>query len=279
MNLIVHGASGHMGRLLCDLAEQQGHTIIAKVAADFPEAPIPSVPQSSAASLPQPAAAAATAAPTPAAVVCRKFAAIPAANLAAADCVIDFSNHSATGELLSFCVAQNLPLVLATTGQTDDEKVAISNAAQEIPLFFSANMSVGIAVLADLAQRAAAAFPAADIEIVEIHHNRKLDVPSGTALLLAKKIQNVRNNSVLLVGRHENGKRTPQEIGIHSLRLGNEVGTHEILISTGNETLTLTHKAESRALFADGALRAALWLCGKPAGLYNMQDLMEGNTI
>ena len=135
-------------------------------------------------------------------------------------------------------------------------------------------MSIGIAVLADLARRAAAAFPTADIEIVEIHHNQKLDVPSGTALLLAKSIQNVRKNATLLIGRHENGKRTAQEIGIHSLRLGNEVGTHEVLISTGNEVITLKHEAKNRALFADGALAAAAWLIGRPAGLYSMQDMM-----
>ena len=136
-------------------------------------------------------------------------------------------------------------------------------------------MSLGVAVLADLARRAAAAFPAADIEIVEIHHNRKLDVPSGTALMLANAIREVRESATLLVGRHENGKRTAQEIGVHSIRLGDEVGTHEILISTGSETLTLKHQAHSRALFAEGALTAAAFLVGKPAGLYRMEDLLK----
>ena len=135
-------------------------------------------------------------------------------------------------------------------------------------------MSIGIAVLGDLAKKAAAAFPQADIEIIEAHHNQKLDVPSGTALLLAHQIQQVRQDSTLLIGRHENGRRTAQEIGIHSLRFGAEVGMHEILISTGSETLTLKHKAESRSLFADGALKAAAFLSGKPAGLYTMQDLV-----
>ena len=163
---------------------------------------------------------------------------------------------------------------LAGTGHTPAEKQAIVEAAGDIPVFFSANMSIGVAVLADLARRAAAALPDADIEIVEIHHNQKLDVPSGTALMLAKRIQSARPDSTLLIGRSENGRRTAQEIGIHSIRLGNEVGTHEILISTGNEVLTLKHEAKSRALFADGALAAAAWLIGKPAGLYSMQDIM-----
>ena len=135
---------------------------------------------------------------------------------------------------------------------------------------------LGIAVLAELAQKAAAMFPDADIEIVETHHNQKLDVPSGTALLLANGIKAVRPEAEFVIGRHENGKRTKQQIGIHSLRLGSETGTHEILISTGSETLTLTHRAENRALFAEGALRAASWLMGKPAGLYAMRDLIGG---
>lgn len=242
MNVIVHGATGRMGQLICQLAEQNGHTIAARVAVDAPEGPgwFRSLSE------------------------CRT----------PADCVIDFSNHAATQELLSFCTANRLPVVIATTGQTAEERAAITAAAEDIPVFFSANMSIGVAVLADLAQRAASAFPNADIEIIEIHHNQKLDVPSGTALLLARGIQSVRPGSTLLVGRHENGKRTAQEIGIHSIRLGSEVGTHEILISTGNEVLSLKHEAKSRALFADGALAAASWLAGKPAGLYHMQDMM-----
>ena len=131
-----------------------------------------------------------------------------------------------------------------------------------------------MALLAELAAKAAAVFPNADIEIVEKHHNQKLDVPSGTALLLAHRIQEVREDTVLLVGRHENGKRTAREIGIHSLRLGNEVGTHEIIIATGSETITLKHEAENRALFANGALAAAAFLAGKPAGQYSMRDII-----
>ena len=117
-------------------------------------------------------------------------------------------------------------------------------------------------------------FPEADIEIVEKHHNRKLDIPSGTALMLAGSIKKVRNTAEFVIGRHENGKRRPEEIGIHSLRYGNEVGTHEIIISNGNETITLKHEAENRSLFAEGALKAAAFLIGKPAGLYSMKDMI-----
>ena len=189
-----------------------------------------------------------------------------------ADCVIDFSNHLGTVKLLDYCVSKKLPVVVATTGQTAEEKEAIYEAAKKIPVFYSANMSLGVAALSDLAKRAAAMFPEADIEIVETHHNRKLDVPSGTALLLADSIKEVRPQAVYNIGRPDNGKRTKEEIGIHSIRLGNECGTHEIIISTGNETITLKHKAENRSIFAEGAIKAAAYICGKPAGLYNMRD-------
>ncbi|MCD8390118.1 MAG: 4-hydroxy-tetrahydrodipicolinate reductase, partial [Oscillospiraceae bacterium] len=132
----------------------------------------------------------------------------------------------------------------------------------------------GCGVLGFQTARAAAAFPDADIEIVETHHHRKLDVPSGTALLLARVIQKVRGTATLHIGRHENGRRTPQEIGVHSIRLGNTVGVHEILISTGSETLSLKHQAEDRTLFAEGALTAAAFLQGRDAGYYTMQDLL-----
>ncbi len=191
-----------------------------------------------------------------------------------ADVVIDFSNHSATKELLDYCTERKLPVVIATTGHTAEEKELIAEAAKSIPVFLSANMSVGVAVLADLCKKAAAAFPAADIEIVEKHHNQKLDVPSGTALLIANAIKEVRPDAVLNIGRHENGKRDANEIGVHSLRYGSEVGTHEIIISAGTETITLKHEAENRILFAEGAIKAAGFLIEKPAGLYTMKNML-----
>ena len=191
------------------------------------------------------------------------------------DCVIDFSNHVATVSLLEWCKKKKIPVVVATTGHTSEEKQLIADAANDIPVFYSANMSVGIAVIANLAKQAAAMFPDADIEIIEKHHNKKLDVPSGTALLLAAELESVRNEAELVIGRHENGQRKKSEIGIHSIRLGNEVGTHEIIISTGNETLTIKHEAENRTLFADGAITAAEFLQGKPNGLYSMKDILK----
>lgn len=191
-----------------------------------------------------------------------------------ADCIIDFSNHAATEELCAYAAKRNLPLVIATTGQTDEERAVIAKTAEQIPVFFSGNMSLGIAVLTKLVQTAVRMFPDADVEIVESHHNQKVDVPSGTALMLARAVQNARPDAVPLVGRHENGKRARQEIGIHSLRMGNTVGVHEVIINTGAQLLTLKHEAQDRCLFAEGALSAAAFLIGKQPGLYNMDDLV-----
>lgn len=192
-----------------------------------------------------------------------------------ADVVIDFSHHSATADLLSYCRERKLPVVIATTGQTDEEKAMIAEASAEIPVFYSGNMSIGVAVTCALAKTAASFFPNADIELVEAHHNRKVDVPSGTALMLANSIKEVREEAEFNIGRHENGKRQKEEIGIHSIRLANVVGMHEVLISTGRETITIKHEAHDRALFADGAIVAADFLAGQPAGMYNMQNIMK----
>ncbi|MBQ8894602.1 MAG: 4-hydroxy-tetrahydrodipicolinate reductase [Clostridia bacterium] len=194
---------------------------------------------------------------------------------AGADCIVDFSHHTATKALLTAAVKAKLPVILATTGHTDKELAMIREAAKEIPVFFSYNMSMGVALLAELAKKTAAFYPNANIEIVETHHNRKLDAPSGTAILIANAIKEVRKAATTLVGRSGHGKRTEEEIGIHSVRRGNIVGIHEVLVSTDAETITLKHEAHSRALFAEGALAAAEYLCGKPAGLYNMQNLIK----
>ena len=164
--------------------------------------------------------------------------------------------------------------VIGTTGHTAEEKAMISAAAEEIPVFFSGNMSLGIAVLCRLAKQAAAAFPDADIEIVEVHHTRKVDAPSGTALMLFNAIREVRPQAVANCGRAGEGKRTKDEIGISALRLGNVVGIHEIHIHTANQSLTLKHESGSRAMLADGAVDAARFMVGKVKGLYNMESML-----
>jgi len=194
------------------------------------------------------------------------------------DCIVDFSHHSCAGSLLTFAKERNLPVVLATTGHTDEEKAEIVETAKQVPVFFSANMSLGIALLVELAKITAAAMPEADIEIIEKHHNRKLDAPSGTALMLANAICETRQGAYTNCGRSGQGKRTPEEIGIHAVRMGNIVGEHEVIVGTANQTLTLKHEAHSRALFAEGALAAAAFMCGKSAGLYDMNSLVSGEA-
>lgn len=194
------------------------------------------------------------------------------------DCVIDFSHHLATPALIDFSVKNSLPVVVATTGHTDEELEIIREAAKKIPVFHSGNMSLGIALLMELSKTVAAAMPEAEIEIIEKHHNRKLDAPSGTALMLAEAIREARPESYTALGRSGHGKRTKEEIGIHAIRMGNIVGEHEVIIGTNNQTITLKHEAHDRALFAEGALAAADFLVGRPAGLYDMKSIVSGSS-
>ena len=191
-----------------------------------------------------------------------------------ADCIVDFSRHDAVGPLLRFAEENGIAAVVATTGHTEEEKDLIRKASEKIPVFFSANMSLGVALLIELAKRAAAAMPDAEIEIIEKHHDRKLDAPSGTALKIADAIRTVRPSAYPVTGRSGYRKRTADEIGIHAVRMGNIVGEHEVIIGTQNQTITLKHEAHSRALFAEGALAAAAFISGRGAGLYDMTDLV-----
>ncbi len=192
------------------------------------------------------------------------------------DCIIDFSHHSATKTLLQYATEKNIPVVLCTTGHDEDESAIIADAAKKIPLFHSANMSLGVALLCELAKTTAKMFPDADIEIIEKHHNRKLDAPSGTALLLAREIQKIREKAFFSFGRQGQSKRMKDEIGIHAVRMGNIVGEHEVIVGTDTQTITLKHEAHSRSLFAEGAIVAADFICNKPAGLYDMHSMIDG---
>lgn len=192
-----------------------------------------------------------------------------------ADVIIDFSNHAGTAALLAFACERRLPVVIATTGHTPEELAMIAAAAKQIPVFHSGNMSVGVALLCNLAKKTAAVFPTADIEIVETHHCHKLDAPSGTALMLADAIREVRQDAANQVGRSGHCPRRPGEIGIHAVRRGEIVGIHEVHVSTATQTITLRHEAHTRALFAEGALAAASFLCACGPGLYNMQAMID----
>ena len=191
-----------------------------------------------------------------------------------ADVVIDFSHHTAVADVLAYAEKIGAAAVIGTTGHTEEEKAMIYEAAKEIPVFFSGNMSLGIAVLCRLAKQAASFFPDADIEIVEVHHNRKVDAPSGTALMLFNAVKEARPQAVANCGRSGEGKRTKEEVGISSLRIGNVVGIHEVHIHTGTQCLTLKHEAVTRAMLADGAVDAARFMVGKAKGLYNMENIL-----
>ena len=192
-----------------------------------------------------------------------------------ADMIIDFSHHTAIGDVMAYAKAHNCAVVVGTTGHTAEEKEIIYQATETLPVFYSGNMSLGIAVLCRLARQAAAAFPDADIEIVEVHHNRKVDAPSGTAHMLFNAIRQVRPHAVEACGRAGEGKRKKDEIGIASLRMGNVVGVHEVHICTPSQTLTLRHEAGSRQMLAEGAVDAAVFMENKSAGLYTMEELLE----
>ncbi|MBR2937893.1 MAG: 4-hydroxy-tetrahydrodipicolinate reductase [Oscillospiraceae bacterium] len=195
----------------------------------------------------------------------------------APEMVFDFSHHTAIFDVTDYAVKNRCGLVVATTGHTEEEKAAIYAAAKTVPVFYAGNMSLGIAVLCSLAKQTAQSFPDADIEIVEIHHNRKVDAPSGTAKMLFEAIKEARPHATANCGRSGEGKRQPGEVGISALRMGNIVGIHEVHITTASQQITLRHEAFDRGMFADGAAKAGVFLQGKPAGLYNMTDLLEEN--
>ncbi len=246
MNIILTGALGRMGREMLAAVSATGGRVAVAAAVDVAGGEIPGIP------------------------TYRSLAEVKET----ADVLVDFSHHAATADILAFAKARRMPLVIATTGQTEEERAAIAATAEAPPVFFSGNMSIGIALLVSLARQAAAIFPEADVEIVEVHHNKKLDAPSGTALMLAEGIREVREGGELVVGRSGVSPRKPGEIGIHSLRMGNIVGRHEVHINTGSQTIVLGHEAHSRALFAEGALSAAEYLVGRAAGIYNVRDLL-----
>ena len=238
MRAVVCGANGAMGKLICEIL---GDEVIGKVSIDGEN----NVPKT--------------------------FADLGKVE---ADVVIDFSHHSAVADVLAYAKAIGSAAVIGTTGHTAEEKEMIFAAAREIPVFYAGNVSLGIAVLCRLVKQAAAFFPDAEIEIVEAHHIRKVDAPSGTAHMLFNAIKEVRPNAYENCGRSGEGKRTKDEIGIHALRMGNVVGIHEVHIVTSNQSLVLKHESGSRAMLADGAVSAARFMVGKGKGFYDMESIL-----
>ena len=238
MRAVVCGANGAMGKLICGIL---GEEVVGKVSIDGENG----VPKT-----------------------------FEELGKVEADVVIDFSHHTAIASVLNYAKEIGAAAVIGTTGHTEEEKQWIYAAAEEAPVFYAGNVSLGIAVLCRLVKQAASYFPDADIEIVEIHHTRKVDAPSGTAHMLFNAVKEVRPNAWENCGRSGEGKRTKDEVGVHALRMGNVVGIHEVHINTGNQTLTLKHESGSRAMLADGAVAAARFMEGKGKGLYNMESIL-----
>ena len=195
-----------------------------------------------------------------------------------ADVIVDFSQPVASLQLLKHCQLKRKPVVIGTTGFSPEAMQEIEQAARQIPVLISPNMSVGVNLLFALARLAAKAMPEADAEIIEAHHRHKVDAPSGTALRLGEVVAQARDTTLAEAGvlsREGNtGARKPGSIGFATIRTGEIVGDHTLLLATGTEHLEIRHQAFDRRNFAEGALRAAAWLVGKPAGLYSMDDVL-----
>ena len=193
-----------------------------------------------------------------------------------ADVIIDFSNPAVLNKLLNFAKSRKLGVVIATTGFSNEQIMEIKASANEIPVFFSFNMSLGINLLAELCRKAATILDGFDIEIIEKHHNQKIDAPSGTAILLANEINDELDGKMTYeYDRHtKREKRAEKEIGIHAVRGGTIVGEHEVIFAGRDEIITLSHSARSKEVFAVGAVNAAFFLNGKAVGLYSMKELV-----
>lgn len=194
------------------------------------------------------------------------------------DVVIDFSHPSCLSSVLSFCEKNNVPVVVATTGLSDEQKLDVENLSKSVPVFFTFNMSLGINLLVNLVKKATSILEDNfDVEIIEKHHNQKIDAPSGTAIMIADAVKaTMKNDAELVYDRHSvRQKRTKNEIGMHSLRGGTIVGEHSVIFAGKDEVLELKHEAHSKEVFAVGAIKASKFLIGKSAGMYDMANLIE----
>ena len=249
VKVIMHGCNGHMGRVVTDICSKDENTKI--VAGIDPYTGVPNEYP--------------------------VFESLDKCDIEA-DVIIDFSNASSIEALIKYAVSTSTPVVLCTTGLSDEQLGEVEDASAKVAILKSANMSLGINTLMDLVKKAANIFVEAgyDIEIVEKHHNRKVDAPSGTAIALADSINEEYDNSYEYVydrsTRRE--KRPEKEIGISAVRGGTIVGDHDVIFAGMDEVITLSHTAYSRSVFAKGAVEAAKFLAGKPAGMYDMKDVI-----
>ena len=249
INVIISGANGKMGRVITRLvSEDKDCKIVAGVdISDFGENDYP---------------------------VFKKFDDINVD----ADVIVDFSHPSVLSGLLEYAKVKKLPVIIATTGLFVEQRESLVEVSKEIPVFFSANMSLGINLIIALAKKATAILEGNfDIEIIEKHHNQKIDAPSGTALAIADAISDTLSTAPEYVyDRHSvRKKREAKEIGIHSIRGGSIVGEHQVIFAGQDETIELKHQATSKEVFAVGAIAAAKFMNKKPVGFYTMDDLIE----
>ena len=247
--MIMHGCNGRMGHVICDLVKEDNDIEVVAGVDAFGE---------SSYSFPV-------------------FKSLSECNVDA-DVIVDFSNASAVEGLLDFCVAKNIPVVLCSTGLSPEQLEKVKEASAKVAILKSANMSVGVNALLKVLKEVSPMFAAAgfDIEIVEKHHNQKLDAPSGTAIALADSINEVLDNEYEYNydRSKDRKKREKKEIGIVSVRGGNIVGEHEVIFAGMDEVITFKHTATSKGVFGKGAVEAAKFLAGKAAGMYDMQDVI-----
>jgi 4-hydroxy-tetrahydrodipicolinate reductase len=238
LKVLIQGALGRMGEALKQAAEDHGHEIVAAV--DLGDCVSDCI--------------------------------------TGADLAIDFSHHSATHALADCAGQEGVPVVIGTTGHSEEEKRAILKALESVPVVWAGNYSLGVNLLFYLTQKASEILPNEyDAEVLEMHHRFKKDAPSGTAENLLERIRAApqRSNHQVVHGREGiTGERTDHEIGVHSLRGGDVVGDHTVMFSAQGERLELTHKASDRMIFARGAIHAGEWLVTQPPGLYHMQDVL-----
>jgi len=256
MRLAVVGASGRMGRAVVRLAHEAGDEIVCAIGTT---------------EVGRDAGDLAGVGPVGTCVA----SGLAALEHARAEVVVDFSTPAATLALAALAAASGTALVSGTTGLGDDVRTALDRVSARIPVLWEPNMSVGVHVLTRLVAQAAASLEGWDVEVVETHHRAKVDAPSGTALRLAEAMQQVREGTRLVHGREGRpGPRAAGEIGMHAVRGGDVIGDHVVHFLGGGERLELTHRATSRDVFAHGALRAARWIAGRPAGRYTLTDVL-----
>ncbi len=249
IRIIMNGCNGHMGKTVCDIVSKEPDCeIVAGIDVVESNATFPVYTNVSECDMP-------------------------------ADAIIDFSTASAVPEILNYAVSKKIPIVICTTGLSDETLKMAEEASKVIPVFRSANMSLGINLLASLLKKAVAMLDEAnfDIEIIEKHHNQKLDAPSGTALLLADAMNETMGNKYNYVYDRSSvrQKRDRKELGIHAVRGGTIVGEHSVIFAGKDEVVEFKHTATSKEVFAVGAVKAAKFIAGKPAGKYDMQDVMK----